>query len=351
VAAPIEPLTRARILIVDDQTSTVRLLERLLTTGGYTNVSATTDPRLTAEMVDRLAPDLVLLDLHMPGVDGFEVMQSLAPRVAVDRFLPILVVTADTTLESRQQALSAGARDFLQKPFDAVEALLRIRNLLLTRFLYLQLEREKDGLEQSVRERTRKLEAVPNEILDRLARAAEYRDDNTGEHARRVGHLAGRIAEALGRPRSECELIARAATLHDVGKIGIPDAVLLKEGPLDPDEMAVIKEHTTIGARILSGSHSELLRVAQSIALSHHERWTGGGYPNGLAGTAIPTAARVTHVADTFDAMTHPRRYRPVLTEEEVCTVIHDDAGREFDPAVVEAFLAARKRGQPSFVG
>ncbi|MPY87989.1 MAG: response regulator [Luteitalea sp.] len=343
-----EPLTRARILIVDDQTSTVRLLERLLTTGGYSNIHATTDPRRTAEMVDRLAPDLVLLDLHMPDVDGFEVMQSLAPRVAVDRFLPILVVTADSTLESRQHALSAGARDFLQKPFDAVEALLRIRNLLLTRFLYLQLEREKDGLERTVKERTRKLEAVPNEILDRLARAAEDRDDNTGEHARRVGWLAGQIAEALGRPQRECELVARAATLHDVGKIGIPDAVLLKEGTLAADEMAVMQDHTTIGARILSGSRSELLRLAETIALHHHERWAGGGYPTGLVGAAIPLAARMTHVADAFDAMTHPRRYRRVLTEDEALAVIREEAGKEFDPDVVEAFLAIRTGAQSS---
>lgn len=335
----------ARILIVDDQPANVRLLERLLASSGYMNVRSTSDPRRVVALFDEIRPDLLLLDLHMPHVDGFGVMQALAPALAAERYVPILVLTADALAHSRQRALSMGARDFLAKPFDPVEAMLRVRNLLEMRFRYLQLERQQRELEGRVQERTRELEEARHEILDRLALAAEYRDDNTGEHTRRVGRLARLIAHAVGLSRQSIETIARAAALHDVGKVGIPDAILLQPRALHPHEFETIKGHTTIGARILSGSQVSLLRVAEEVALSHHERWDGQGYPFGLGGEEIPLAARITALADTFDAMTHKRRYAPALSAAEVTAHIAAEKGRHFDPLLVEAFLDVSARG------
>ena len=339
-----EPITRARILIVDDQAPNVRLLERLLTSAGYHRLYSTTVPEQVAQLVNHVSPDLILLDLHMPGLDGFGVMEQLRPRLNEERYLPVLVVTADLSVEVRQRALGAGARDFLNKPFDAVEALLRIRNLLTTRFLYLQLDKHNRGLEATVQERTRKLEVARLEILERLALAAEFRDDNTGEHTRRVGQMSGRLARALGLADDEALTIERAAPLHDVGKIGIRDAILLKAGALTAAEFQEMKRHTVIGADILSGSSGALLRTAETIALTHHERWDGTGYPSRLAGTSIPLAGRITHVADVFDAMTHPYGDTSNDRRGEAIRHIGDQAGLAFDPDVVKAFLSLVQR-------
>lgn len=333
-----EPITRARILIVDDQAPNIRLLERLLTSAGYHRLYSTTVPEQVPGLVGQVSPDLILLDLHMPGMDGFAVMEQLQPRLSEERYLPILVVTADLSVEVRQRALGAGAKDFLNKPFDAVEALLRIRNLLVTRFLYLQLDKHNRGLEATVQERTRKLEVARLEILERLALAAEFRDDNTGEHTRRVGRLAGSIARELGIDGDLALTIERAAPLHDVGKIGIRDAILLKQGPLSESEFEEMKRHTVIGADILSGSTGALLRTAEDIALTHHERWDGAGYPRALAGTDIPLAGRITHVADVFDAMTHPHGVSAPERRDEALRHIHEESGFAFDPDVVTAF-------------
>ena len=335
-----EAITRACILIVDDQAANIRVLERLLTSAGYNRIHATTRPEEAASLVDHVSPDLILLDLHMPGLDGFGVLDALRPRLAAERYLPVLVVTADMGVDVRQRALGAGAKDFLNKPFDAVEALLRIRHLLTTRFLYLQLDTYNRGLEATVRERTRKLELARHDILDRLALAAEFRDDNTGEHTRRVGRAAGAIAATLHLPEADVQLIERAAALHDVGKIGIRDAILLKPGPLTPDEFNEMKRHTVIGAEILSGSTGPLLRTAEIIALSHHERWDGRGYPHGLHGDETPLAARITHIADVFDAMQHPRPQGQAVARDEAVAYIRNEAGRAFDPNAVRAFLS-----------
>lgn len=339
------PLEDARILIVDDQPANVRLLERLLTAAGYAHVTGTSDPRRVLALFEDLHPDLLLLDLHMPHLDGFGVMQALGPSLAAERYVPILVLTADALAHSRQRALSMGARDFLAKPFDPAEAMLRVRNLLEMRFRYLQLERQQRELESRVQDRTRELEDARHEILDRLALAAEYRDDNTGEHTRRVGRVARLIAHALGLSRQSVDTIARAAALHDVGKVGIPDDILLQPRSLHPHEFDIIKGHTTIGARILSGSRVALLKAAEEVALGHHERWDGQGYPSGLGGEEIPLAARITALADAFDAMTHRRRYAPTFTTEATLTHIAAEKGRHFDPLVVEAFLDVYNRG------
>lgn len=339
-----ETLKTARILIVDDQEANVRLLERILQHAGYTNLQSTTSARQVLPLYNNTPPDLILLDLRMPHLDGFGVMRQLEPQILPGTYLPILVLTADITAEAKQQALGNGAKDFLTKPFDPTEVLLRIRNLLETRFLHLQLQNQNQILEVKVRERTRELEEARIEILERLARAAEYRDDDTGQHTQRVGRTSALLARTLGLPDAQVELIRRAAPLHDVGKIGIPDRILLKPEKLGPAEFEVMKTHTTIGAAILSGSRFPLLQLAEKIALTHHERWDGGGFPQGLRGEEIPIEARIVAVADAFDAMIFDRPYRKALSIEEAWEILWDGAGTQWDEHVVEA-LALTQAG------
>jgi len=331
-------LTTARILIVDDQSSNVMLLEGILQEEDYTAYKGITDSRQALSVYLEYQPDLILLDLQMPYLDGFQVMNQLREHVPSGAFLPILVLTADITPEAKRQALAEGATDFLTKPFDQTEVLLRIRNLLRTRALHLQLQDQNLLLEQKVRERTAELEETQIEILERLALAAEYRDDDTGEHTRRVGQMSAQIAQALGLPEAEVELIRRAAPLHDVGKIAIPDSILLKPAKLTPDEFELMKTHTTLGAKMLSGGQFPLLQRAEEIALTHHERWDGTGY-SGLKGESIPMAGRIVTVADVFDALTNERPYKKAWLHTEAIEEIQRQTGRQFDPRVVEAFL------------
>jgi len=330
-------LKRARILIVDDQEANVRLLERILRKAGFTDLRGTTDPRNVADLVRDAPPDLILLDLLMPHLDGHAVMKRLETHLASEGYLPILVLTADITPEAKQRALSGGARDFLTKPFDPTEVVLRIKNLLEARFLHRQLADQNGMLDQKVTERTRDLEEARIEILDRLARAAEYRDDDTGQHTQRVGRLSAEVARTLGLPAPRVEMIRRAAPLHDVGKIGIPDRILLKPGTLTPEEFEIMKTHTTIGAGILSGSRVPLLQLAAEIALTHHERWDGEGFPLELPGDRILLEARIVSVADAYDAMTSDRPYRKALPAEETWELLWGGAGSQWDADVLEA--------------
>ncbi|MGH2573011.1 MAG: HD domain-containing phosphohydrolase [Actinomycetota bacterium] len=336
-------LARAHILIVDDQPANVRLMERLLERAGYHNLRSTTDPRETLSLFTEFQPDLILLDLLMPHLDGVAVMEALRPHIPPTTFLPILVLTADSTPEAKQRALSAGAKDFLTKPFDRTEVLLRIHNLLETRRLHRQLQGLNDRLEQKVIERTQELEVARNETLERLALAAERRDDDTGDHIGRVGQISALVAEALELPMDQIEMIRRAAPLHDVGKIGIPDGILLKPGKFTPEEFEQMKTHSAIGAQILAGSRVPLLQLAEEIALNHHERWDGSGYPKGLRGEAIPLAARIVAVVDVFDALTHERPYKEAWSEHDALEEIRKQSGKHFDPRVVEAFLVVQE--------
>ena len=324
-------------MIVDDEPGNVDLLKRVLERAGFHKLDSTNDPREAVSLYVETRPDLILLDLHMPYLDGLAVMDRLNDIVEAS-YLPILMLTGDMTPEARREALSRGAKDFVNKPFNPDEVLLRIRTLLETRFLYLQIQSQNQMLEAKVRERTRELEAAQIEIIERLARAAEFRDDNTGQHTERVGQMAALLARELGLADAQVSLIRRAAPLHDVGKIGIPDSILLKLGKLTPAEFELVKTHTTIGARILSGSRFALLRLAEEIAFSHHEQWDGRGYA-GLAGNHIPLAGRIVTVADVFDALTQKRPYKAAWPVEEAVAEIERQRGRQFDPDVVDAFL------------
>src|SRR5215204_1914907 len=327
----------ARILIVDDEEANVEILTRILTRAGFCRLASTTDARQALDLYVRHRPDLILLDLHMPHLDGLEVMASLN-EIAEATYLPILILSADLTPTARRDALSRGAKDFVSKPFVQDELLLRMKTLLETRFLYIQIQSHNQLLEAKVRERTRELVDAQIEIIERLAMAAEFRDDNTGHHTQRVGQMSSLLARQLGLPDSQVSLIARAAPLHDVGKIGVPDTILLKMGQLSKAEFEVVKHHTVIGARILSGGKFPLLRLAEEIAFCHHERWDGEGYA-GMRKTDIPLAGRIVGVADVFDALTQRRPYKPAWPVGEAIAEIDRQRARQFDPAVVEAFL------------
>ena len=334
-----EGLRGARILVVDDEETNLRLLRRILEKSGYTNVITTPNGADVASLVDELSPDLILLDLHMPDPDGFSILRALGPRIDGPGLLPVLVLTGDSTSETKRAALSLGARDFLAKPFDATEALLRIRNLLEIRRAYTALGSQNARLEARVAERTMDLKKSELEILERLARACEIRDDETGRHTQRVGEMAAAIAAAMGMDAHFVELIRRTAPLHDIGKMGIADSILLKPGGLTEQETVIMRTHTTIGARILSGGSSELMVMAEGIALSHHERWDGHGYPNSVAGEDIPIEARIVAVADTFDALSHNRPYRVSLPLPMIVTELRAESGLQFDQRVVDAML------------
>lgn len=318
----------ASILIVDDEPANISLLERTLRGAGYTRLLSTTEPERAIDLFAAACPDLVLLDLHMPRIDGFAVLERIARMAPPQVRVPVLVLTADVTLEARRRALASGAHDFVIKPFDLVEVLLRVGNLLETREAHQSLANKAIHHE-------RETGLARIETLDRLAVAAEFRDDETGAHVERVGALTGRLALAMGLSDEQAALFGQAARLHDLGKIGIPDRVLTKPGSLTDDEWTIMRTHTTMGAEILTGSASPILRVAAQIAASHHERWDGAGYPAGLAGEAIPLAARITCVADAFDAITTNRRYRAARPLNVAIQEIRTHSGRQFDASVV----------------
>jgi putative two-component system response regulator len=321
-----------RIVVVEEDESAA-LLARILGAAGYEEIRTASSAGVVDVLLDRWEPDLVVLDLEVPGVDGFELLQKVV-RTSV----PVLVLTEDGTPTTRRRALGLGARDFVTKPLDRVEVLLRVGNLLQTRRLQRALEDRNHDLQRWVRARTADLEDARKETLERLALAAEYRDDDTSQHTKRVGRTAALLARQLGLAADTIEHLRHAAPLHDVGKIGIPDAVWLKPGALSEHERRMLEEHTEIGGRILSGSRSPILRLAEQIARTHHERWDGSGYPGGLAGDAIPLAGRITAVADVFDVLAHPRPHKKAWPLEKAQQEIFDQAGRHFDPEVVAAF-------------
>ena len=332
-----------RIAVLEDPESAA-LLQRMLEAAGYQDVHTPAEQFALDRLLETGDTDLVVLDLQIPGADGFAVLERV-----VQTGVPVLVLTADDTPTTRRRALGLGARDFVTKPLDRVEVLLRVGNLLQTRRLQRALEDRNQDLQRWVRARTADLEDARRETLERLAMAAEYRDDDTQQHTKRVGRTAALLAKQLGLSAETVEHLRFAAPLHDVGKIGIPDAVWLKPGGLTEHERRMLEQHTDIGARILSGSRSPILRLAEQIAKTHHERWDGTGYPRGLAGEAIPLAGRITAVADVFDVLAHPRPHKKAWPLERAVEEILDQAARQFDPEVVAAFrrLDARSLLEP----
>ncbi|MEE4351656.1 MAG: two-component system response regulator [Desulfatiglans sp.] len=332
------------ILVVDDEDLNRRLMEAMLVPLGY-DVSLAREGKEALEQVRECQPDLILLDIMMPGIDGFEVAKRLKGDPDT-RIIPIVMVTALNDVEDRVKALEAGADDFLTKPIDKVELRARVKSLLKVKAYSDHMRDYQQELEREVTRQTRKLRAAFKKAKDasldtiyRLSRAAEYKDEDTGGHIQRMSHYSSAIAERIGMDGQEVETILYAAPMHDVGKIGIPDKILLKPGPLNPDEWQIMMEHTTIGAKILEGGDSEVIALAEVIALTHHEKWDGSGYPKGLAGDEIPKAGRITAIADVFDALTSKRPYKQAFSVEKTFGIMREGRGKHFDPDLIDTFF------------
>jgi putative two-component system response regulator len=360
-AAVAVELRAARIMVVDDEPLNSKAVIKYLRQAGYDNFAQSADPGDVLRTMQQFRPDLMLLDLVMPGISGIEILRSVANNEELAR-TPIIILTAVDDRRVKAEALNLGAADFLTKPVDASELTARVRNVLSVKRYHDHLRTYAEELENQVARRTSELEASRLEVIHCLARAAEYRDNETGQHVIRVARYVGIIARQMGLDDNLVRLLEQAAPLHDMGKIGIPDSILLKPGKLTDDERAIMQRHCVYGSKIagnLSGTDwktferhsgnggrdietSPILKLAASISLTHHEKWDGSGYPMGLAGEDIPIEGRITAVADVFDALCSKRPYKPSFPLDKCLTIMEEGRGRHFDPKVLDAFFAAR---------
>jgi putative two-component system response regulator len=344
----------AKIAIVDDEPINIKVVRRHLQGVGYENFVTTSEARSALQLIIAERPDVVLLDVMMPEVDGIAILRGIRADRRLQH-IPVLILTAATDQATRLKALEAGATDFLAKPVDISELIPRLRNALLVKAHQDHLASYSEQLENQVRLRTCELEESRLQVIHCLAQAGEYRDDTTGRHVLRVGRYTTILARELGFDAPQAAMMGLAALLHDVGKIGVPDSILLKPGPLEPAEREVIKRHCEIGSRIVEPGADEvwqkvtghdtavvpapqpLLDLAKSIALTHHEKWDGSGYPFRLAGEQIPIEGRIVAVADVFDALSSARPYKAAVPPDRCLEIMALDRGRHFDPAVFDA--------------
>lgn len=338
------------VLVVDDELASREVMRDMLESLGYLVVMAQDGLEALAKLAAGV--DLVLLDVNMPRMDGFEVVKHIRKRYSAAE-LPVIMVTGVSGRDERLRAVQAGANDFIEKPVDMTELRVRVSAQLRLKEAQDALRRYQTELENLVEERTAALRLALDELAEanrsthrayldtifRLALAAEYKDRETAGHIRRVGRYCGLIGRALGLPLREAEVLEVAGPMHDVGKLGVPDHILLKPGKLDAGEWEAMKQHTLIGARLLEGSPSEYLQAGAVIALSHHERWDGSGYPRGLVGEEIPLPGRICAVADVFDALTTDRPYRKAMSNEEALEVMRSGRGGHFDPEILDLFF------------
>jgi len=331
-------LSTIKLLLVDDEAHCTKLMEAFLRQAGYSRITMTNDPRQALELFQQVKPDLVALDMRMPHMDGFEVMRQLRQVIPADDYVPILIVTGELDAPTKHKALAEGANDFINKPADATEVVLRIKNQLQTRRLHNQLQMHNEHLEAQVRLRTKVVEQTQLDLLNRLVLASEYRYDPKGAHAWRVGRVAMLLADMKGLPPEQVDMIKKTAPLHDVGKIGLLDAIVMKEGAYTATEWEAMKTHTKIGSKLLADSRSPLLMMAREIALTHHERWDGTGYHR-LKEVQTPLPGRIVALADAFDVMTHARSYKDPLNLAEARAEIERHAGTQFDPDLSALFL------------
>lgn len=325
-------------LVVDDSRSALDYLKRTIEADGQVQVIGFTDPVLALASARNLDIDIVFADYEMPNMDGISLIRRLR---SLPKFsdIPIVMITSIESDEVRLQALDAGATDFLPKRPKSLETQVRLRNMIRLGSAVRKLNDRAALLASEVARATHALQEREEEIILRLALSVEYRDNDTGDHTLRVAKYSRMIAEGLGLPERLCREIYLAAPLHDVGKVATPDHILLKPGKLTPDEIAVMQTHTTIGASILAGSRCELIQLAADIAVGHHERWDGKGYPNKLKGEEIPIAARIVAVADVFDALATARPYKEAMPLPVARQHLENGRGLHFDPACVDVFL------------
>ena len=350
----------ARIMIVDDEPLNVMTFRQHLKMEGYENFVTTSDAREALHMLRNERPDVLLLDIRMPGISGLDILRVIGLDPVLQH-IPVLILTAASDPATRKQALDLGASDFLQKPIDPNELLPRIRNAIMIKKHYDMASSEAARLEHQVERRTRQLDATRQQLILCLARAAEHRDNDTGNHVIRVGRYTAIIARQMGYPANRLEMLEQAAQLHDVGKIGIPDSILFKPGklavdeydlmkkhcalgrqiiePISEKEWNILKTHTRIGESMLHVRSSSLLMLAARIAQTHHERWDGKGYPLGLKAEDIPLEGRIVAVADVFDALSSKRPYKDPFPREKCFEILREGRGTQFDPAVIDAFF------------
>ncbi len=338
---------KEQILVVDDEELNRELLEGLLLPLGYEVLLASNGTE-ALKKVQEFSPDLILLDIMMPKMDGFEVTSRLK-KDEQTRIIPVVIVTALKDVQDRVRALELGADDFLSKPVDKTELRARVQSLLKVKAYNDHMQNDRKQLEVEVAKRTNQLRyaferirEASLETIHRLSRAAEYKDEDTGTHVQRMSNYAGAVAQEMNQDEEIMKAILYAAPMHDVGKIGIPDYILLKPGKLDQEEWLIMKQHTIIGAQILEDSKADYIKLANTIALTHHEKWDGSGYPNQLKGSNIPLVGRITAIADVFDALTTKRPYKEPFTVEKSFRIIRDGRGSHFDPDVVDAFFGVK---------
>lgn len=337
-----EQILSAKILLIDDNVLNVQILKKILSDAGFTQITLTTDATKAFSLYQDIDPDLVLLDFKMPHFNGIEVMEQFK-SIDPDGYLPVIMITAEQDESLRGRAFQAGAKDFLNKPYDRLDVVLRSRNLIEVRKLYTHIRGQNQSLEENVKVRTQELYQTRMDVVWRLAKVAEFRDEHTGVHINRMSRYAYEISKAINLNIGQCELIQNTVVLHDIGKVAVPDSILLKPGPLEPQEFEIMKKHTIWGAQMLRDSDSAFLKMAETICLTHHEKFNGTGYPHQLKGEAIPLTGRIAAVADVFDALTSERPYKRAWTTEEAFKEIQNLSGNHFDPALVKAFMSVRK--------
>ena len=341
----------SRILVVEDEVKARELLKRYLETKRH-DVFLSHSGEDALEKVKSVKPDLILIDIQMPGIDGLEVVRRIRHRPDYGD-VPIIMVTAMSRREDRILAVEVGANDFISKPVDLTELHVRTASLLKMKYAQDAVKSYQADLEVKVAERTADLRKSLEETvaaqqktydahvdtLRRLAVAAEYKDKDTAEHIKRMNSYCAMLATSLHLSLEEAELLTLASTMHDVGKIGIPDDILLKPDKHTPEEWKIMKEHTIIGANILRDSPSKLLQAGEKIALAHHEKWDGSGYPNGLAGEDIPLWGRICSIADVFDALTSERPYKKAFSNEKALNIMKEGRGKHFEPRLIDLFM------------
>ena len=353
-------LTRnSKIMIVDDEDLVIRVVRQFLSRDGYTNFITITDPREALNAIRSEKPDVVLLDINMPHLSGLDILRA-RQHIKPLRTTPFIILSAINDADTKQEALELGATDFLAKPVEKSDLTLRVQNSLIVKRHFDNLANHASDLEAEVRKRTEQLERSREQVVRVLARAAEFRDNETGEHVLRVGAFCKIIAEQMGMSPEWCKQIGLAAQLHDVGKIAIPDSVLLNPNKLTAEEFEIMKQHCDLGCRIMKPMADEelamvrntssvlqlvnelespLLNMASVICRTHHEKWNGQGYPNGLVGDQIPLEGRITCVADVYDALCSDRPYKAAFPIEKSLEIMLNDRGIRFDPQVLDAFL------------
>lgn len=339
---------KPKILVVDDEPINVKLLKANLLSQECEVLTASGGEE-ALKIIFSNQIDLILLDVMMPDINGFEVTKRLKADENT-RGIPIILVTSLRDTEDRIKGIESGCDDFLSKPVDKSELVARVQSLLKVKAYYDYMRDYEKKLEAEVSRRTqelqlalKKIEEASLETIYRLSKAAEYKDEGTAVHIQRMSHYAVTVARRLHLSQNTITAILYAAPMHDIGKIGVPDHILLKPGKLDPDEWKIMKQHTIIGGKILEGSKRGFIKLGEIIALTHHEKWDGSGYPKGLKGKQIPLVARIVAIADVFDALTSKRPYREPLTVEEAFNIIKEGKGTHFDPQVVDVFFESEQ--------